>query len=96
MSPQVVPLSLEVDHKIRGLGMGSDLEAVIATDKMYMYLDKLDTLNGGYNLFNELDENCLFLRNYNGDKDLDWGGANGYSDYLRLMVNIPTIITICR
>jgi hypothetical protein len=53
-------------------------------------------LDGGYNLFDELNENCLYLRNYNSDKDLDWGGADGYSDYLRLMINMPSIITICR
>jgi hypothetical protein len=41
---QIVPLAVQVEEKIRGAGVTSDLEAVIAEDKIYMFLDKQDTV----------------------------------------------------
>lgn len=40
------------------------------------------------------DPGSLLLRNYNKDKDLGMGGDSGYSDYLEIYANIPTILTV--
>lgn len=40
------------------------------------------------------DPGSLLLRNYNADRNLAMGGADGYSDYLEIYANLPTVLTV--
>jgi len=93
----VIPIAVEVTNKAGGEGKAEDLELVITTADMLLYLDDTDTIDGGYNLYTDFDDNSLYLRGYNADKDIgDRGGNNYYSDFLSLSINLPSIIYICR